>query len=127
MKPEEYAVIGLIAVPAVAGWTLWNACRRAKDGYEDPRGFHFGVAPDFSLRMEASLVSVDALPVSAPVRRRRGNSRAPFKVASAAPFEAPAPKRRKKRVDSTPPIAVSAQVVFQKILGQEVSDGNKAT
>ncbi len=126
MKPEEYAVIGMIAVPAVAGWTLWNACRRAKDGYEDPQGFHLGVAPDFSLRMEASLVSVDALPTS-PVRRRRGNSRAPFKVASAAPFEAPAPKRRQKRVDSTHPIAVSAQAVFHKILGQEVSEGNKAT
>ena len=121
MKFDEYTVIGLIAVPAVAGWTLWNSCRRAKDGYEDPQGFHFGVAPDFTLRMEASLVAADALPGSAPARRRRGNSRAPFKVASAAPFVPAAPKRRQKRVDSTPPIAVSAQAVFHKILGQEAA------
>ena len=71
--------------------------------------------------MEASLVSVDYLPALGPVRRRRGNSLAPFKVASAAPFETPAPKRRQKRVDSTPPIAVSAQAVFNKILGQEAA------
>ena len=35
MELDKYVVIGLIAVPTVAGWNLWNACRRAKDGYED--------------------------------------------------------------------------------------------
>jgi hypothetical protein len=120
MTPIEYLFIGLLTVLIVSGWTLWTACRRADDGYEDTLGFHFGIPPVLSLRMEASLVCADALPSVAPGRRRRGNSRAPFKVASAAPFESAAPKRRRpKRVDSTPPMAVSAQAVFNKILGQE--------
>ena len=120
MTPIEYLFIGLMTILALSGWTLWNAYRRANEGYEDLLGFHVGLPPALSLRMEASLAVVDALPAAGPARRRRGNSRAPFKVASASPFEEPAPKRRRqKKVDSTPPIAVSAQAVFNKILGQE--------
>jgi hypothetical protein len=119
MTPTDYLLIGLMTVLALSGWTLWTACRRASDGYEDVFGFHVGVMRDFSLRMEASLVSVDALPALGLSRRRRGNTRSPFRVASAAPIDSATPKRRPKRVDSTPPMAASAQAVFNKILGQE--------
>lgn len=121
MLSFDLLLIGFVTVLALSGWVLWIAARRANEGYEDDLGFHFGVAPVLSLRMEASLTVVDALPVtSVAPRRRRGNSRAPFKVASASPFEQPAPrKRRPKRVDSTPPIDVSAQAVINSILGQE--------
>lgn len=125
MTALDYLLIGLFAVLALSGWTLWTSVRRAQDGYEDLLGFHLGVPPALTLRMEASLACADALPAFAytPVRRRRGNSRAPFKVDSAAPLEAPVtPARRAKRVDSTPPIAVSAQAVFCNILGQETSN-----
>lgn len=118
MTRVDYLLIGLATILATSGWALWSAVRRAKDGFEDAFGFHIGTAPLLSLRMEASLAGVDALPATR--RRRSGNSRAPFKAASASPFEQSAPrKRRVKRVDSTPPIDVSTQALFNTILGQE--------
>jgi hypothetical protein len=106
----------------VAGWTLWHAYRRAAEGYEDTLGFHVSAVRAISLRMEASMVGVDGLIATMPMTRRRrsGQSRAPISVASASPFEEPAPKKRRaKRVDSTPPIGVSTQALMNRILGQE--------
>jgi len=122
MTPIDYMLIGIATILAVSGWTLWKAIRRADEGYEDSFGFHTGAEPALSLRMEASMVGVDGVLAMMPVprRRRSGNSRAPFKAASASPFEQPAPKRRRaKRVDSNPPIAVSTQAIINTILGQE--------
>jgi hypothetical protein len=122
MTPKDYLLIGIGTVLSAAGWTLWHAYRCAKDGYEDLLGFHGSSVPVLTLRMEASIVGVEGLVAAMPVKRRRrsGNSRPPMNVASASPFEQPAPKRRRtQRVDSTPPIAVSTQAIINQIMGQE--------
>ncbi len=122
MPPIDYLLIGIGTILAAAAWTLWHAYRHAEDGYEDMLGFHVSAVPAISLRMEASMVAVDGLMAAmpAPRRRRSGPSRPPFSVASASPFEEPAPKKRRaKRMDSNPPIGVSTQALMNRILGQE--------
>lgn len=122
MLPIDYLLIGIASTMTAAGWALWRAYRRAEDGYEDTLGFHVSALPAITLRMEASLVAVDGLiaALPAPRRRRSGSSRPPFSVASASPFEQPAPKKRRaRRVDSNPPIGVSTQALMNRILGQE--------